>query len=56
MCSQPTYIKTFGTNCRGLPNAEYVGKNGIYVGCYPALTKEQIEYMAANIREGMNSI
>lgn len=53
MCTQPYYVKLFGPNSQSYPNAEHIGKNGLYIGCYPQLTKEQMEYMAKCIKEGL---
>lgn len=53
MCNQPYYEKLLGKSMKRYPNAELVGENGFYVGCYPRLTEEQMEYMAESIREGL---
>lgn len=34
-----------------LPNAEYVGSNGFYIGCHQYLTSEDIEYVAKCFKE-----
>ncbi len=56
MCNQPYYQELFGVNAHYYPHAEYVGENGLYLGCYPSLTEEQMNYMAASIREGLKEI
>lgn len=53
MFKQPYYLKIFGENNKPCPNAEYVGNNGFYVGCCPGLTKDQLDYTANTIREGL---
>ncbi len=53
MCHQPYYEKLFGKSTKQYQNAELVGENGFYVGCYPRLTEEQMKYMAESIREGL---
>ena len=63
MCDQPYYLKLMGKNQQQgdkskpqYPQAEYVGENGFYVGCYPSLTKEQMEYIAESIKEGLRLV
>ncbi|MBI2637713.1 MAG: hypothetical protein HYW88_02325 [Candidatus Sungbacteria bacterium] len=53
MCDQPYYKGMFGERKQRYPNAEYLGENGIYIGCYPKLTKEQMDFMAKSIKEGL---
>ncbi len=70
MCDQPYYQKLMGKSQQQgsksqqqggkskqqYPQAEYVGENGFYVGCYPSLTKEQLEYIAESIKEGLQFV
>ena len=53
MFKQPYYVEIFGENNIPCPNAEYVGNNGFYAGCCPGLTKEQLDYIADSIKEGL---
>ena len=53
MCDQPYYKAMFGERTKKYPNAEYVGEHGMYIGCYPKLTKEQMDYMVKSIKEGL---
>ncbi|HLD00148.1 MAG TPA: DegT/DnrJ/EryC1/StrS family aminotransferase [Candidatus Nanoarchaeia archaeon] len=55
MCDQPYYQERFGQRVKPLPNAEYVGENGLYVGCYPSLTEEQMIFIANSLKEGLNA-
>jgi dTDP-4-amino-4,6-dideoxygalactose transaminase len=34
-----------------LPNAEYIGKNGFYIGCHQYLSKEDLEYITKSFDE-----
>jgi len=36
-----------------LPNAEYVGRNGFYIGCHQYLNKEDIDYIISTFRKIM---
>ncbi len=54
MFMQPYYLKLFGETNAPCPNAEHVGNNGFYVGCCPGLTKEQLDFTAASIKEGLS--
>ncbi len=56
MCNQPYYQELFGVNAHHYPQAEYVGENGLYVGCYPSLTEEQMNYIAESIRDGLKQV
>ena len=56
MCIQPSYEKMFGKTAKDYPNAVYVGNNGFYLVCYPSLKKEQLDYMAQSVREGILAI
>ena len=44
-----TYLKN---EYRGrLPNAEYIGKNGFYIGCHQYLTLEDLDYVISVLKE-----
>ncbi len=45
LINQPFVIKSFGNLAVDCPVADYVNKNGFYIGCHPSITKEQIEYI-----------
>jgi CDP-6-deoxy-D-xylo-4-hexulose-3-dehydrase len=34
-----------------LPNAEYLGRNGLYIGCHQYLTNDDLDYMIAAIQD-----
>lgn len=34
-----------------LPNADYIGKNGFYVGCHQYITQDELDYMIKTIKE-----
>lgn len=53
MCAQPYYRDLLAAENQSYPHAEFVGENGLYVGCYPRLTPEQLNYMADMIKEGL---
>lgn len=55
ICSQPYYEKMFAKSKEIYPNAEYVGNNGLIIPCNPSLTKEQMDYMAESIKDGINA-
>lgn len=56
MCHQPYYQELMGKPKEQYPLAEYVGENGFYVGCYPRLSKEEMDYIAQSIREGLRLV
>ena len=37
-----------------LPNAEYVGKNGFYIGCHQYINQDDLDYMIKSFDEVMN--
>ncbi len=56
MCDQPYYKRLYGERQIPLPNAEFLGENGLYVGCYPGMNREQMEHIAVSIKGGLNAI
>ena len=45
---QPAYSRTYARQYKGkLPNAEYAGTNGFYIGCHQYLNEEDLEYIAS---------
>jgi dTDP-4-amino-4,6-dideoxygalactose transaminase len=42
---QPAYAYLKKQYQNTLPNAEYIGKNGFYIGCHQYLKKEDLDYM-----------
>ncbi len=48
---QPAYT-CFKEQYKGkLPNAEYIGKNGFYIGCHQYLTLEDLDYIISVLKE-----
>ena len=43
------YLDDSYTGC--VPNAEYLGDHGIYVGCHQYMTEEDVETVAKTIKE-----
>lgn len=44
LLNQPIYKKIFGDIEKEYPVAEYIDKNGFYIGCHHGLSKEQLDY------------
>jgi CDP-6-deoxy-D-xylo-4-hexulose-3-dehydrase len=36
-----------------LPNAEYLGKNGFYIGCHQFLNEEDLEYIIESFKKNL---
>jgi len=49
---QPAYASFKRKYIKKLPNANYIGENGFYIGCHQYLTKEDIDY-AIEVFEGI---
>lgn len=43
LLNQPIYIKLFGNIEKDYPVAEYINKNGFYIGCHHGMDEEDIE-------------
>ena len=58
MCDQPYYQRLFGVldSARIYPHANYIGRNGFYVGCHPTLTREQMDYMIKTIHDAVAAV
>jgi len=48
---QPSYDKYKKEYKDKLPNAEYLGNNGFYIGCHQFLEEEDLEYIISKFRE-----
>ncbi len=53
---QPAYSQFKGKYQGKLPVADYVGKNGFYIGCHQYLTKEDLDYICNVFDEIMGSV
>lgn len=53
---QPAYASLRSTYEGRLPNAEFLGLHGFYVGCHQYLSKEDIEYVIDTFHEAVRSI
>jgi len=47
---QPSFAKYKHLYAGKLPNAEYIGENGFYVGCHQYMTKEDVIHIGESIR------
>jgi dTDP-4-amino-4,6-dideoxygalactose transaminase len=45
LLSQPAYVRMFGDLWRSYPNADYISKNGFYIGCHHGLGDNELDYM-----------
>lgn len=48
---QPAYAYLRAAYMHKLPQAEYIGKNGFYVGCHQYLAKEDLDYVIYSIKK-----
>jgi dTDP-4-amino-4,6-dideoxygalactose transaminase len=49
---QPVYIKYYKKLYKDrLPNAEYIGNNGFYIGCHQYLSEEDLGYIYKSFKE-----
>ena len=55
MCDQPYYQKLYGkvNSAQLYPEATFLGDNGFYVGCYPSMSDEEINYLCQKIKEAL---
>ncbi len=44
---QPAYSYLKNAYTGRLPNADYIGKNGFYIGCHQYLTKDELDYVVS---------
>lgn len=51
---QPSYVYLKKEYENKLPNAEYVGKNGFYIGCHQYLDKNDLDYIIKSFDEVIN--
>jgi dTDP-4-amino-4,6-dideoxygalactose transaminase len=52
---QPAYKLLSSQYKNRLPNAEYIGKNGFYIGCHQYLKKEDLDFVAAVFHKILNN-
>ena len=48
LINQPVYKKLLGTREEDYPIAQWINRNGFYVGCHQDLTKTDLNYMIEN--------
>lgn len=53
---QPAYQHLAATYQGKLPNAEYVGKNGFYIGCHQYLKQDDLEYVPKIFRKILSNL
>ncbi len=53
---QPIYKKIFGDIEHEYPAAEYIDRNGFYIGCHHGMTEEEIAYVIATFQEYVNQL
>lgn len=51
LLNQPVYQKIFGNLEPKYPVATHIRKNGFYIGCHPALSRADLDYILAVFRE-----
>jgi len=51
LLNQPIYKRIFGDIEKEYPVAEYIDKNGFYIGCHHGLSKEELDYEIKCIKE-----
>ena len=54
LLNQPIYRKIFGDIEKDYPNAQYVSRNGFYIGCHHGLTLHDLEYQVKMIKKYLN--
>jgi len=53
---QPAYNFLRNKYLNKLPNAEYVGENGFYIGCHQYLTKKDLDYIVREFKTVMKGL
>ena len=53
---QPAYKEYKEKYKNKLPNADYIGENGLYIGCHQYLTREDLGHIISSIGEILNGI
>ena len=56
LINQPIYKKLFNINLKDYPVADWVNKNGFYVGCHQDITQDDLDYMIDSIKSYFNQI
>jgi len=50
---QPAYSEYRETYRKRLPNADFIGANGLYIGCHQYLKKEDLDYVVSTIEKAI---
>lgn len=53
---QPAYSHLKSEYLGKLPNSEYLGVNGFYIGCHQYLTREDLDYIIQQFKEVLKSV
>jgi len=53
---QPAFSAYHSTYRNKLPNADFVGSNGFYIGCHQYLSKKDLDYIVASFKEILDGI
>ncbi len=56
LLNQPIYIELFGDIEKNYPVAQWIDRNGFYVGCHHCLTREELEKIVECIHEFLKGI
>lgn len=54
LLNQPIYKELFGDLSADYPIADYINKNGFYIGCHHGLSKEDLDYIVKCFDEYLN--
>ncbi len=54
LINQPIYKKLFGNIENKYPIAQWINKNGFYIGCHPYLNNKEINYIVDTFHEFFN--
>lgn len=57
LLSQPIYKEIFGENIESqYPVAQYINNNGFYIGCFPELRKEDLDYIIHIFKKAIKTV
>lgn len=56
LLNQPIYIELFGNIEKEYPVAQYIDKNGFYIGCHHGLSQQELDYTADTICDYFTSV
>lgn len=56
LLNQPIYIELFGDIEKNYPVAEWINRNGFYVGCHHCLTTEELDKIITTIHEFLKGL